>query len=151
MNKEAMFREKQNGKRVYCYLCAHGFHISAFGVGIWFEVTTLIVPGENDSDEELGQIADFLVQTNKNIPRHVSRYKFADHPVTSLESHQRAREIGRNAGLCYIYLGNVAEGANTNCYRCCELILKRRYMGANLFIARDRSIKGTTDYPPGAI
>ena len=104
-------------------------------LGIWLEVTTLVVPGENDSDEELAEIAEFLARIDNNIPWHISRfhpdYEFHDRMATPMETMKRAREIGRRAGLRYIYLGNVAEGTNTNCYQCHELIVDRRYMGLN--------------------
>ncbi len=104
-------------------------------LGIWLEVTTLVIPGENDSDEELGKIAAFLARVDGDIPWHVSQfhpdYQFDDHGVTPVETLKRARDIGRRAGLRYIYLGNVREGTNTNCPRCRELIVERRYMGLN--------------------
>jgi pyruvate formate lyase activating enzyme len=104
-------------------------------LGIWIEVTTLVIPGENDSDEELGRIAEFLAGIDVNIPWHVSQfhpdYEFRDHVSTSVDTLRRARELGRKAGLRYIYLGNVGEGMNTSCYRCHELIVDRRYMGLN--------------------
>jgi pyruvate formate lyase activating enzyme len=102
---------------------------------IWLEVTTLVIPGENDSDEELGQIAEFLARIDVNIPWHISRfhpdYEFRDHKDTPVETLKRAREIGQRAGLRYIYLGNVLEGANTSCYQCRKLVADRRYMGLN--------------------
>ena len=101
--------------------------------GIWLEVTTLVVPGENDSDEELSQIAGFLAGVDEDIPWHISRfhpdYRFLDHAATPLETLKRAREIGHRKGLRYIYLGNVLEGSNTYCCRCQELVAERRYMG----------------------
>ncbi len=102
-------------------------------LGVWLEVTTLVVTGENDSDEELSQIAEFLAGVDKDIPWHISRfhpdYRFLDHRATPLETLRRAREIGHEKGLRYVYLGNVQEGANTHCYRCQELVATRRYMG----------------------
>jgi pyruvate formate lyase activating enzyme len=104
-------------------------------LGIWLEVTTLVIPGENDSDEELGQIAAFLARIDGDIPWHVSQfhpdYQFDDHGVTPVETLKRAKDIGRRAGLQYVYLGNVREGTDTNCPRCRELIVERRYMGLN--------------------
>ena len=104
-------------------------------LGIWLEVTTLVVSGENDSDEELTEIAEFVARIDNNIPWHISRfhpdYEFHDRMATPMETMKRAREIGRKAGLRYIYLGNVPEGTNTNCYQCQELIVDRRYMGLN--------------------
>ncbi len=104
-------------------------------LGIWLEVTTLVIPGENDSDEELGQIAAFLAGVDGDIPWHISQfhpdYQFDDHGVTPVETLRRARDIGRRAGLRYVYLGNVREGTNTNCPQCRELIVERRYIGLN--------------------
>ena len=114
--------------------------ISLKELGIWLEVTTLIIPGENDSNLELSQLADFLAQLDKDIPWHLSRfhpdYRFLDHGITPLESLKRAREIGRRKGLRHIYLGNVAEGGNTYCYNCQDLITERSYMG----LARQRLV-----------
>jgi len=79
--------------------------------GIWQEITTLLIPGENDSDEELKQIAEFIASVDKNIPWHISRfhpdYKMQDKDVTSLASLAKAKEIGLKAGLKNIYIGNV--------------------------------------------
>ena len=78
------------------------------------EITTLIIPGENDSEEELRQIAEFIASVDKNIPWHLSRfhpdYKMPDKNITSYKSLVKAREIGLAAGLKYVYLGNVDEG-----------------------------------------
>jgi len=101
--------------------------------GVCLEVTTLVIPGENDSDAELNQIAAFLAGVDKDIPWHISRfhpdYRFLDHAPTSLETLRQAKEIGHKNGLHYIYLGNVLEGANTYCHRCQKLIVQRRNMG----------------------
>lgn len=79
--------------------------------GIWQEITTLIIPGENDKEEELKQIAGFIASVDKNIPWHLSRfhpdYKMIDKDATSYESLVKAREIGIEAGLKNVYLGNV--------------------------------------------
>ncbi len=102
-------------------------------LGIWLEVTTLIIPGENDSAEELGQIAAFLAGIDKDIPWHISRfhpdYQFTEQSATPVETLRKAREIGREKGLHHIYLGNVPEGANTYCGQCGALVVERRYMG----------------------
>jgi pyruvate formate lyase activating enzyme len=104
-------------------------------IGVWLEVTTLVVPGENDSEQELRQIAKYLAGIDTRIPWHISRfhpdYKFQDHTATPIETMLKAREIGRGAGLRYIYLGNIAEGTDTNCERCHERVIERRYMGLN--------------------
>jgi len=99
-------------------------------LGIWVEVTTLVVPGLNDSDEELRNIAHFLVETDPDIPWHISRfhpdYEYLDARPTPISTLKKAREIGRSAGLRYIYLGNVwGEGEDTNCPSCGQLLISR--------------------------
>ena len=106
-------------------------------LGIWQEVTTLVIPGENDSDEELTKIAEFLSRIDVHIPWHISQfhpdYKFDGHAATPIETLRRAKEIGKKAGLRYIYLGNVREGTNTTCHQCQEPVVERRCMGLNEF------------------
>jgi pyruvate formate lyase activating enzyme len=79
--------------------------------GIWMEITTLIVPGENDSTEELTQIAAFIAAVGKEVPWHVSRffpsYRFEDRGATPLATIREAERIGREAGLEHIHPGNV--------------------------------------------
>jgi pyruvate formate lyase activating enzyme len=102
-------------------------------LGVWVEVTTLVIPGENDSDEELRQIAEFLAGIDRMIPWHISRFhpdfEFTSQKATPLETLNRAREIGEQAGLCHIYVGNVMEGADTRCHQCGKIVIERRYMG----------------------
>jgi len=100
--------------------------------GIWLEITTLIIPGLNDSDTELQGIADFIV-TNLGIdtPWHVSQfyptYRLTDHPRTPITTLRRARGIGRAAGLRYVYEGNIPGegGEDTSCPSCSQLLIKR--------------------------
>ena len=99
-------------------------------LGIWAEVTTLIVPGENDSEEELRGIAEFIVSVDKNIPWHVSGfhpdYKFTDHAPTPEATLKRAKDLGKAAGLTYIYAGNVSGlASDTYCPGCKKLLVKR--------------------------
>jgi len=101
--------------------------------GVWVEVTTLIVPGMNDSDEELGDIAGFIAgQLGRGVPWHVSRfhgdYRMADSPATPIETLERACRIGSEAGLRYIYSGNVPGHADerTRCPACGEVLIDRR-------------------------
>ncbi len=100
---------------------------------IWVEVTTLIIPGDNDSDQELEKIAGFIAGVDQGIPWHISafrpEYKYRDHRATSLEILNRAAEIGKKAGLRYVYKGNVAGDHNTYCYNCGETLIERRYFG----------------------
>ncbi|AGF78726.1 pyruvate-formate lyase-activating enzyme [Desulfocapsa sulfexigens DSM 10523] len=112
--------------------------------GVWVEVTTLLIPGLNDSDEELRQIADFLVSIDKSIPWHVTgffpTYKLTDRPPTSLESLEHAREIGIAQGLQYVYAGNRPGkgGENSSCPSCgFEVILRHGF-----FIQKNNLIQG---------
>lgn len=99
---------------------------------IWMEITTLLVPDENDSDEELQRLADFIVTTaGPGTPWHISRfhpqYLYMDSVATPIEILERACEIGKKAGLHYVYLGNVpgSEGESTFCYNCGATLIKR--------------------------
>lgn len=99
-------------------------------LGIWVEVTTLVIPGLNDSEEELRDIAKFLVSVDRDIPWHLSRfhpdYELLDTPATPVRTLRKAAEIGRTEGLRYIYLGNVwGEGESTFCPKCGENIITR--------------------------
>ena len=100
--------------------------------GIWLELTTLVIPGLNDTDSELQGIAEFIV-TNLGVdtPWHVSQFypthKLLDRPRTPVATLRRAREIGLAAGLRYVYEGNVPGegGENTYCPSCSTLLIKR--------------------------
>jgi pyruvate formate lyase activating enzyme len=99
---------------------------------IWLEVTTLLVPGENDSEDELKDLSEFIVtKAGPDVPWHISRfhpqYKYLSSTPTPLSSLERAYEIGRFAGLHYVYLGNVpgAKSEGTFCYKCGKLLIER--------------------------
>lgn len=102
---------------------------SVYRAGIWIEITTLVIPGENDSDEELESIAEFLAGLSPEIPWHVSRffpqYEFDQKKVTDVQSIERARSIGLKAGLRYVYAGNVASETDTVCYKCKKVLVQR--------------------------
>jgi pyruvate formate lyase activating enzyme len=80
-------------------------------LGIWLEITTLLVTGLNDSEEEIKQIAGFIAGIDKEIPWHISRfhpdYNFNDVPCTPIESMEAAMRIGKDAGLKHVHSGNV--------------------------------------------
>jgi pyruvate formate lyase activating enzyme len=104
--------------------------------GIWVEITTLLVPGMNDSEQELRDLAEFIVQeVGVDTPWHVSRfhpeYKLLDRDATPPSTLRRAREIGLAAGLRYVYEGNVpgSAGENTYCYNCHNLLIRRYGFG----------------------
>ncbi len=101
-------------------------------LGIWVEVTTLIIPTLNDSSEELREIAKFIVnELGEETPWHISRfypaYNLRDKPPTPIETIHKAREIGLNEGLKYVYEGNVpgSTGENTYCPNCKNLVIQR--------------------------
>jgi pyruvate formate lyase activating enzyme len=100
--------------------------------GIWLELTTLIIPGLNDAEQELRGIADFIVTNlGSDTPWHVSQfyptYQLTDHPRTPVATLRKAREIGLAAGLRYVYEGNVPGegGENTYCPSCSSLLIER--------------------------
>ncbi|MFP4052838.1 MAG: AmmeMemoRadiSam system radical SAM enzyme [Phycisphaerae bacterium] len=100
--------------------------------GVWVEVTTLIVPGMNDSEQELQDIAGFIAGTlGESVPWHVSRfhadYRMTDGKTTPIATLERACEIGRRAGLKHIYSGNVAGHASesTFCPWCEQPVIAR--------------------------
>ena len=100
--------------------------------GVWLEVTTLVVPGLNDSNEDLDGVAGFLADLDPDIPWHVSRFH-PDHRMslgerTSPETIERALDAGRRAGLRYVYPGNVPEHPreSTWCPGCGTLLISRR-------------------------
>ena len=80
-------------------------------LGIWVEITTLLIPGVNDSDPELNDIAGFISGIGKDVPWHVSRfhpdYRYRDNSITPMETIDKALKIGDRAGLKYVYPGNV--------------------------------------------
>lgn len=100
-------------------------------LGVWVEVTTLIIPDYNDSEEDLREIAGFIASVSPSIPWHVTQfyptYKLTDKPRTPVKTLRRAREIGAEAGLRYVYEGNVPGegGENTYCPNCRELLIGR--------------------------
>jgi len=102
-------------------------------LGIWIELTTLIIPGQNDSEQELGNIADFIVNIDADIPWHISMfypaYQFTNLPPTSVKSLQKAKQIGKNRGLHYVYLGNIPAGLDTYCPNCGQLLINRSSEG----------------------
>jgi pyruvate formate lyase activating enzyme len=99
--------------------------------GIWLEITTLLIPGLNDSTEELKDIAAFILSLGAETPWHISRFhpqfKRLETPSTPTDSVHRACLIGKEAGLKYVYSGNVPgdEGENTVCSNCKKLVIKR--------------------------
>lgn len=100
-------------------------------LGVWVEVTTLIIPGLNDRDEELRDIARFVKGVGPEIPWHVTQfypfYELLDKPPTPVETLRRARGIGMEEGLRYVYEGNVPGegGEHTYCHACGTMLIER--------------------------
>ncbi|MBS3122619.1 AmmeMemoRadiSam system radical SAM enzyme [Candidatus Woesearchaeota archaeon] len=103
----------------------------AHDLGFWIEITTLIIPGKNDSEKELTKIAEFIASIDKNIPWHVSRffpmYQMLEVIPTPEKTLLKAYDIGKKAGLNYVYVGNLLLDSkeNTYCPKCNELLIKR--------------------------
>src|SRR6267154_3080590 len=102
-------------------------------MGIWLEIVTLLIPGFNDSNDELRQLTEFISSVSPDIPWHITAfhkdYKMISPDDTRAEDLLRAAAIGREAGLRYVYAGNlpgrVGELENTNCHRCGEMLIQR--------------------------
>ena len=94
-------------------------------------MTTLVIPHHNDSEEELTKIAQFIAGIDQGIPWHVTQfyptYKLTDEPRTPVKTLKKARDIGKNAGLRYVYTVNIPgdEGENTYCYKCGKILIQR--------------------------
>jgi len=114
-------------------------------LGIWIEVTTLLIPSYNDSEEELRTIARFIKDLDACIPWHISAfhptYRLTDQNRTPVATLKKAREIGLSEGLRYVYEGNApGEGSeNTFCYNCNTLLIQR--MGFSII---ENRIKNST-------
>jgi pyruvate formate lyase activating enzyme len=106
----------------------------AYQMGIWIEITTLLIPDKNDSKEELKQIAEFISSISKDIPWHISAfrpcYKMLDTRPTTKEDLLKAYNIGKKAGLNYVYLGNIndVEHSTTFCPKCNEILIQRDFI-----------------------
>ena len=104
-----------------------------YDMGFWLEIVTLLIPGFNDSDDELTRLAEFLASVSPDIPWHATAfhkdYKMTDPENTGPEILMRAAEIGRKAGLRYVYAGNlpgmVGDLENTRCPNCKQLLIER--------------------------
>lgn len=105
---------------------------SAKKMGFWVEITTLVIPGKNDSKEELQKIAEFIASVDKNMPWHVTaffpQYKMTDVKPTPHKTLEAAYNIGKKAGLNYVYVGNISDDqrSNTYCHNCNSLLIKRQ-------------------------
>ena len=127
-------------------------------LGYWLEVVTLVVPGFNDSDQELGKIAGFLAGISPDIPWHVTAfhadYRMLGPPSTPPGTLVRASAIGRNAGLRYVYAGNLPGRTgnleDTACHVCGRLLVGRRgYRILGVHVTPDARCPGCQTVVPG--
>lgn len=101
-------------------------------LGIWVELTTLVIPGYNDSEDEFKDIVSFIASVDENMPWHIScfhpDYKFANVSFTDVSVLRKAYDIGKMKGLKFVYMGNVRaeDGENTFCPACGQVLIKRQ-------------------------
>jgi pyruvate formate lyase activating enzyme len=117
--------------------------------GIWIELTTLVIPGHNDDDGNLRALTAWIVETlGAETPWHVSRFfpafRMTDTPPTPLATLRRAAEIGREAGLVHVYVGNAPElGAeDTRCAGCGRTLVERHGYAVRNALAPDGTCPG---------
>jgi pyruvate formate lyase activating enzyme len=100
-------------------------------LGVWIEITTLIIPSYNDSEKVINDIIDFILSVDPAIPWHVSQfyptYQLLDQQRTPVKTLRWARDLGIKRGIKYVYTGNVPGegGENTYCPKCGELLIER--------------------------
>jgi pyruvate formate lyase activating enzyme len=127
-------------------------------MGFWVEIVTLLIPGFNDSEDELKRLTEFLVSVSADIPWHVTAfhkdYKMTDPENTRPENLIRAAEIGKRAGIRYVYAGNlpgeVEDLENTYCAHCHALLIERYgYLITGYFLTREGSCPKCSNAIPG--
>ncbi len=127
-------------------------------MGLWVEIVTLLIPGFNDSGDELTRLTEFLAGVSPYIPWHVTAfhedYKMTEPRDTTAEDLLRAAEIGKNAGLRYIYAGNlpgeVSELENTYCHNCNRMLVERYgYLIRGYHLTADGACPGCGTRIPG--
>jgi pyruvate formate lyase activating enzyme len=127
-------------------------------MGFWVEIVTLVIQGFNDSDGELKEAAKFLASISPDIPWHITAfhkdYKMTDPENTSPETLMRAAEIGLEAGLRFVYAGNlpgwVKNYENTYCPDCHKLLVERSgYRILDYFITPDGKCSSCSSVIPG--
>lgn len=123
-------------------------------MGWHLEVTTLLIPGINDNPEEIKGIADFIHnELGADTPWHLSAFhgacQMVNHPSTSVASLEKAWQTGHDAGLAYVYIGNVqtSHGSNTVCPQCGQLLIERRGYRTRKAIRGNKCPKCQTEIP----
>jgi pyruvate formate lyase activating enzyme len=115
---------------------------------VWFEITTLLIPGHNDSDAELHEMTQWIAEElGRDVPLHFTAfhpdYKMMETPSTPSATLTRARRIALDAGLHYVYTGNVhdAEGGSTYCPGCDRLLVERDWYQLGAYAIDDGCCK----------
>jgi pyruvate formate lyase activating enzyme len=111
-------------------------------LGIWIEITTLLIPGQNDDEDELIDLTHFIADVDVNIPWHISRfhpdYQLTDTPSTPIKTLRKASAIGKQAGLRHIYIGNVfEESADIRCHQCQKVLVRRHGFSVTVDVTQD--------------
>jgi pyruvate formate lyase activating enzyme len=117
-------------------------------MGVWLEITTLLIPGLNDSRGALEFMSGFIASVDPKIPWHISRFsptwKMTDRPPTPVESLKLAEKVGKEAGLNYVYLGNVSLGEDITACGACggPMIVRRGFSVGENMITKDGTCPG---------
>jgi pyruvate formate lyase activating enzyme len=113
-------------------------------LGIWLEITTLVIPGMNDREDELRWVARYIFdELGPDVPWHISRFypqhRMMNIPATPISTLERAWLIGRDVGLRYVYVGNVSghDSESTRCPSCGETVIRRRGYHTTVVSLRD--------------
>jgi pyruvate formate lyase activating enzyme len=126
---------------------------------VWFEITTLLIPGKNDSDDELRAMSAWIMkELGPDVPLHFSAfhpdYRMLDVPPTPPETLRRARRIAREAGIHHVYVGNIhdEEGSSTYCAKCGEKLIGRDwYVMTKWNLTADGACRKCGEKLPGRI
>lgn len=117
---------------------------------VWLEITTLLIPGLNDSDSELRAMTEWIVKTlGPGVPLHLTAfhpdYKMLDVPYMPVERLKHARTIARHSGLRYVYTGNIAdrEGQTTDCHACGKILIGRAGFDITEWHLREKGLCGS--------
>ncbi len=123
---------------------------------VWFEITTLLIPGENDSAEEVARMCDWLVQNlGENVPLHFTAFhpdfRLKDHASTPVSTLERARRQALSAGIKYVYTGNVYDesGQNTYCPQCNTCLIERQWYKLGQYQVKDSACASCGHPIPG--
>jgi pyruvate formate lyase activating enzyme len=142
---EAFYRRRCGARLDHVLEALEGYRQA----GVWLEVTTLVIPGENDDPAELRELTEWLVEhLGPEVPWHVSRFfpafRMLDTPPTPLAALRRAAEIGQAAGLRHVYVGNAPELAleDTRCAGCGVVLIERSGYRMKRHLADDGSCPG---------